>query len=115
MNSSEHNPILEYIEAQDEKVKGILYRLREIILEEAPDLTERIAYGMPTFKGKRNIIHFAAQKAHIGIYPGPAAIEHFHERLSPYKCSKGTIQIPYGIPIDEELIRDLVCYNRENE
>lgn len=30
---------------------------------------------MPTFWKRHNILHFAAVKKHIGLYPGPAAVE----------------------------------------
>jgi uncharacterized protein YdhG (YjbR/CyaY superfamily) len=38
---------------------------------------------------------FAAQKNHLGIYPGAEAMEHSAPRLTGYKTSKGAIQIPY--------------------
>jgi len=44
-----------------------------------------------------NLIHFAAQKYHIGIYPGAEAMEYFKPRLAKYKTSKGQI-------IDQELL-----------
>lgn len=30
---------------------------------------------MPTFWKRHNILHFAAAKKHIGLYPGPTAVE----------------------------------------
>jgi uncharacterized protein YdhG (YjbR/CyaY superfamily) len=45
-----------------------------------------------TYWDKRNIIHFAAFKKHIELYPGEKAIEHFADRLTEYKTSKGAIQ-----------------------
>ena len=50
---------------------------------------------MPTYWQGRNLIHFAAQKNHLGIYPGAEAMEYFDPRLSGYKTSKGAIQFPY--------------------
>mgnify|MGYP003235446638 CR=1 FL=1 len=38
---------------------------------------ERISWSMPTFRKRHNILHFAAAKKHIGLYPGPAAVEAF--------------------------------------
>jgi uncharacterized protein YdhG (YjbR/CyaY superfamily) len=63
---------------------------------------------MPTFWQGENLIHFAAFKKHIGLYPGGEAIPEFAERLAGYKTSKGAIQLPLGKPIDYELIRDIV-------
>lgn len=94
------------------EVQDILRRVRQLVLEVDPELTQTLSYQMPTFKkhGKA-VFHFAAQKNHLGIYPTPAAIEHFAARLGGYKTSKGAIQIPYAQPLDEELIQDMVRFN----
>lgn len=54
-----------------------------------------------------NVIHFAAFKKHISIFPGGEATEVFAERLAGYKTSKGTIQFPLNKPIDYQLIADI--------
>jgi uncharacterized protein YdhG (YjbR/CyaY superfamily) len=63
---------------------------------------------MPTFWQGENLIHFAAFKKHIGLYPGGEAIAVFAERLPGYKTSKGAIQLLLAKPIDYELIADIV-------
>jgi uncharacterized protein YdhG (YjbR/CyaY superfamily) len=85
----------EYIDAQPQMVQPLLRRVRSAIRTAAPDAVERISYQMPTFWQGRNLIHFAAQKNHLGIYPGAEAVEHFALRLTEYKTSKGAIQFPY--------------------
>lgn len=65
---------------------------------------------MPTFWYKENLIHFAAHKNHLGLYPGPEAILAFQEQLKPYKSSKGAVQLPYHQPIDYELLTDIVIW-----
>jgi uncharacterized protein YdhG (YjbR/CyaY superfamily) len=75
--------------------------------EAAPDAIEKIAWRMPTFWQGKNIIHFAAFKKHIGIFPGSEIPSLFAERLKDYKTSKGSIQLPLGKPIDYELIADI--------
>ena len=59
----------EYISIQDETVQLRLYQVRKTICTAIPDAEERISWQMPTFWRGRNIIHFAAFKKHIGIYP----------------------------------------------
>ena len=78
----------------------ILMRVRELLREAAPEALEKIAWQMPTYWQKENLIHFAAFKKHIGLYPGPEAIEVFAERLKGYKTSKGAIQLPLGAPLE---------------
>ena len=101
----------EYIAAQDEKYKPRLMEIREILRDALPDAEERISWSMPTFKKGRNIIHFAAAKNHIGIYPGPEVVLAFEESLHDYKTSKGTIQIPLDKEIPKELIAEIAKYS----
>ena len=49
-----------------------------------------------------NLVHFACFRKHIGLYPGPEAVEEFREQLRDYKTSKGTIHLPY----DKESVID---------
>lgn len=105
-----------YIEQQDEAIRPILQQVRQAIREALPDAQERISWRMPTFWKKQNIIHFAAHKNHLGIYPGDKAIEHFSERLIEYKSSKGAVQFPYKQEIPLLLIQDIAiwCYQTGN-
>jgi predicted N-acetyltransferase YhbS/uncharacterized protein YdhG (YjbR/CyaY superfamily) len=93
----------EYIEAQPLYVQKFLHQVRGTIRAAAPGATEKISWQMPTFWDGQNLIHFAAFKRHIGIYPGAEAIEHFAPRLYRYKTSKGAIQFPYQTFDDEQL------------
>jgi len=79
-------------------------------------LAERISWSMPTYWRRHNIIHFAAFKNHIGLYPGAKAIENFSDRLTEYKTSKGAVQLPYSKPIPFQLIAEIAkwCYETEN-
>jgi uncharacterized protein YdhG (YjbR/CyaY superfamily) len=98
----------EYIEAQLEEVRPILVEVRETIRSAAPKATEKISWNMPTFWQGENLIHFAAFKKHLGIYPGDLSFAPFKERIASYSCTKGAIQFPYDKPIDYELISDIV-------
>ena len=66
--------IEEYIVSQSPEVQPLLRQVWTCIREAIPDAEERISWSMPTFKKGRNIIHFAAAKIHIGIYPGPEVV-----------------------------------------
>ena len=69
---------------------------------------------MPTFWKGKNIIHFAASKNHLGLYPGGEATTVFADRLADYDVSKGTIRLPYNQPLPKELITDIAkwCYEQ---
>ena len=85
----------EYIFNQPANIQVLLLEVREIIRKALPDATEKMSWQMPTYWQGQNLIHFAAQKNHLGIYPGAETMEHFAPRLSGYKTSKGAIQFPY--------------------
>ena len=108
------NSIDDYIAAQDDSVQPRLNAIRGTIRAAIPDAVEKISYQMPTFWKGRNIIHFAAFKNHIGIYPGGEATTVFAEKLKGYKTSKGTIQIPYGKELPIDLITEIAvwCYEK---
>ena len=94
-----------YIDAQPEDIREILISVRNTIAKAIPEAEERISFQMPTWWSVHNLIHFAAQKKHLGIYPGPEAVESFMSELDErgLKHSKGAIQFPYD-KVDLELI-----------
>lgn len=100
----------EYIALFPEEIKEILTNIRKIIKENAPEATEKISYQMPTFFLNGNLIHFAAFKNHIGLYPTPTGIDAFKEELSKYKGAKGSVQFPLDQPIPYDLIKRIVLY-----
>ncbi len=110
------NTIDDYIAAQPEEVRSLLNQVRDTIREALPHAEERISWRMPTYWRKRNIIHFAAFKKHIGLYPGDKAVEHFSERLTEYKTSKGAVQFPHNKPLPLQLIAEIAkwCYDTGN-
>lgn len=103
--------IQEYISEQDEAIQPRLTEIYETIRAAIPEAEERISWGMPTFWKGRNIIHFAAAKKHIGIYPGPDAIVEFADRLTEYKTSKGAIQLPNNKPLPLDLITSIAQWS----
>ena len=105
----------DYILAQDEGIRGQLRQVRTVLVSRLPDAKEKISWSMPTYWKDHNIIHFAAQKKHIGLYPGPEAVEFFSDKLDQVglKYSKGSIQIPYSNQLPLELIAEIADWCRE--
>lgn len=102
--------IEEYIVQQPEYTQTYLRQINEAIRSALPDAVQKISWSMPTYWKKRNLIQFAASKKHIGLYPGPAAVEAFAEQLQEYKTSKGTIQFPYDKSLPLELIAGIAAW-----
>ena len=102
--------IAEYIALQPEETQPFLQQVYHVLRTALPEAQERISWGMPTFWDQRNLIHFAANKRHIGLYAGDAAVAAFASRLAPYKANKGTIQSPYQEPLPLELISQIAAF-----
>ena len=65
-----------------------------------------IKYGIPTLeRNKTNVIHFGANKNHIGVYPGPEGINFLKAQNPKIITTKGTWKIPYG---QEKIMRPLI-------
>ena len=104
----------EYIEAQEETVRPRLHEIRAVIRGAIPEAEETISWSMPTYRKGRNIIHFAAARKHVGLYPGEEAVAWFAEELAGYEVSKGTIRLPYYRPLPADLIRRIAGWCFEN-
>jgi uncharacterized protein YdhG (YjbR/CyaY superfamily) len=105
----------EYISGFPEDVQKILQKIRHAIRKAAPRTTEAISYQIPTFKlNGKNLIHFAAFKKHIGMYPAPRGVAEFEQELAEYEGGKGTVQFPLDRPIPYKLITRIVKYKLEN-
>lgn len=94
----------EYIEAQEENLRPRLRELRAILRAALPEAEERLSWSMPTYWKGQNLIHFAAAKKHIGLYPGGEATGVFAGELKEFDVSKGTIRLS----LDRELPAALI-------
>jgi uncharacterized protein YdhG (YjbR/CyaY superfamily) len=97
-----------YVRALAEPARARVAELCALVREEAPAATERIAYGMPTWHLRENLVHVAGFGGHVGVYPGPAAIVAFTDALAGFPTSKGAIRLPHDRPLPLALVRELV-------
>jgi uncharacterized protein YdhG (YjbR/CyaY superfamily) len=105
----------EYIASFPDEVKKILQKIRMTIRKAAPGAEETISYQIPTFTLHGNLIHFAAFKNHIGMYPAPRGAQEFKGELSRYEGGKGTVRFPLDEPIPFALITRIVKFRvKEN-
>lgn len=111
MKSTKEGPkdIDEYVSGFPADVQEILQEVRRTIRGVVPDADEAIKYQIPTFVlNKKNLIHFAAYKSHIGVYPVPRGDSAFTEAIVSHQTGKGTAQFPLDRPIPYDLIRSMV-------
>ena len=105
-----YHSIEEYISQFSPEVQEILKKIQQVIKEAAPEAKEKISYQMPTFYLHGNLVHFAAHKKHIGLYPTSSGVAAFAQRLTEYKTSRGAIQLPLTKPIPYDLIREITMF-----
>lgn len=112
---SKPTSIDEYHEGYPESIRVRLESMRSIIKRCAPGAIEKMAYGIPTFYLKGNLVHYGGYDNHIGFYPAPSAISAFEYDLKDYKRAKGSVQFPHERMLPEELIERMVEFRvREN-
>lgn len=113
-SGDEPTTVDEYIAAQPEQIRPYLDMVRDTIRRALPDVKEMLSWGMPTYWKGCNLIHFAAQKNHIGLHPGEEAVAHFSGRLAGYEANKGTIRLLYSKPLPLELIAEIAVWCAES-
>ncbi|MDO5534623.1 MAG: DUF1801 domain-containing protein [Propionibacteriaceae bacterium] len=86
--------------------------LRTLIARLAPEATETLSWSMPTWKLNGNLVHIAAGKHHVGLYPGAAGVEFVVDELDErgLKHSKGAIQFPVDQPLPLDLVERIVRF-----
>lgn len=86
-----------------------LNRVRAIVKQAVPDTEETMGYGIPTLKyNGKNLIHFAAFKDHLSLFPTDGPIAELEDRLAKFKTGKGTLQFTEEDPIPKDIIQELV-------
>jgi len=100
----------EYIAGFSGEVNRRLLLMRELIRRAIPKARETVAYGMPTYRYRENLVHFAGYKNHIGFYPTPEGILKFREEFADFPQSKGAVQFPLDRPLPEELVTAVSLY-----
>lgn len=104
------SPIDKYLKDVTPSQKEALERVRKIIKQTVPEAEETISWTMPTFKyNKKNLIHFAAFKNHMSIFPGSALVKDVRDKLKDYTLSKGTIQFTEDHPLPESIIKEILA------
>ena len=105
----------EYISRQEQDIQPLLINIRNAIHSAIPEAEETIAWGMPTWKRKSNIIHFAVNKNHIGIYAGQEAVDYFKDKLQDFDIEKGNIHLKTNQDIPLALIAEIAkwCYSAD--
>ena len=102
-----------YIASFPPEIQEQLQAIRATIRAAAPDAEEKISYAMPTFAQHGNLVHYAAAKQHIGLYPASSGVAVFKDELAQFGGTKGSIHLPLHGPQPLDLIRRIVRFRVE--
>jgi uncharacterized protein YdhG (YjbR/CyaY superfamily) len=103
-----------YILAAPAPTRVVLRKVREAILEAAPDAVEGISYGLPfySYRGEAGIegrlCYFGLKRAGLGFYLRPKDLEPHTKLIAKYSRSKSALLFPLDEPIPYPLIKRLV-------
>jgi len=98
----------EYIASFSPDVQAILEKMRLTIRNAAPDAQETISYKMPTFTLNGVLVHFAAFKKHVGLFPPVRGDARLEKAVSIYAGERGNLRFPLDQPIPYVLIERIV-------
>ncbi len=107
----------EFIAAEEPIFQETLNELRAIILSEAPQTKERIAYQVPAYKYHYMLVSFGVTKKSCSFYvQSPPLMREMADQLSGLSVSGTTLHFAPGEPLPEPVIRDIIrARMRENE
>jgi uncharacterized protein YdhG (YjbR/CyaY superfamily) len=109
--TSRHAPeeIDAYLEPLPEDVRSVLERLKTIIREIAPDCTERVSYGIPIFRLKKDLVGISAQKNHCSLHSmSPPLMKAMADELKGFNVSGATLHFAPEKPLPRELVEKIV-------
>jgi uncharacterized protein YdhG (YjbR/CyaY superfamily) len=100
----------EYLDGLPDDVRARMSELRALVHRVVPDAEERIAYAMPTFAVEgRSVVHLAAWKKHIALYPLPELSGDVAAEAERYRGAKDALQLPHAQPLPTALLEQVLA------
>ena len=100
----------EYLDALPDGTRVAMETVRRSIHAVVPGIGETISYQMPTFTlDGRPLVHVAAWKKHIGLYPLPPLDGALADDVAPYRAATDTMRLPLSQEIPAELVQRVVA------
>jgi uncharacterized protein YdhG (YjbR/CyaY superfamily) len=104
----------EYLAGLPEPVRERMAELRALVHRLVPDAGERIRYGMPTFTvGDRSVVHVAAWRKHIALYPLPTEPAEVAAAAEPWRGAKDAMRLPHARPLPTVLLEQVIAALRD--
>ncbi len=95
----------EYLAGLPDDARARVQEVRRVVHQVVPDAGETISYAMPTFTlDGQPLVHVAAWKRHVGVYPLPPLDPELDAAVAPYRGTKDALKLPYAEPLPGELL-----------
>lgn len=108
----------EYLAGFTGESRDLLERLRALAGEAVPEASEAIKWGSPAWVHASGTILFAVSghAKHANFVFTPSTREAFDAELAGWETGKGSVKLPYGEPVPDDLLRRMIAYRvREHE
>jgi len=99
-----------YLDAFDEPVRAELNRMRRLIHDMAPDVTERVSYGIPIFRLGKDLVGLSVSENHCSLHTmSPALMKAMKEELhGRVRISGATLRFTIDKPVPDEVLREIL-------
>lgn len=108
----------DYLEGFSGQERELLEELRALARRAAPQATEAIKWGYPAWVHESGTILFmvSGHAKHGNITFTPSTRDAFDADLADFSTGKGSIKLPYGQPVPDDLLRRMIAFRvREHE
>ena len=106
--------VREYLDQTSEPERKALERVRALVREVVPEVSERIAYRIIVLAHHGDLVGLASQPRHLSLYTmSPGLVASMADRLKPFKVSGATIHFTADDPLPADLIGEIVARRLE--
>lgn len=108
----------EYLATFPEAEAKYLGKIRKLCRSAVPSAQEQIKWGAPAYVHPGGVIlfMFSGHKKHASVVFTPSTREAFDADLTEFETGKGSVALPYGTKLPEDLFRRMMKYRlREHE
>jgi uncharacterized protein YdhG (YjbR/CyaY superfamily) len=100
----------DYVAALPDDARPVMEEVRRVVHRVVPGVAEKISYQMPTFVlNGLPLVHVAAWKKHLGLYPLPPMDGELAAQVEPYRGAKDAMQLRYDRPVPYDLVERVVA------
>ena len=103
------NEVDAYLADLPDDVRDELERVRAIVRETVPACTERVSYGIPIFRLRRDLVGMSAAKNHCSLHTmSPPLAKAMAVELKGFQVSGATIHFGPENPLPRDLVERIV-------